>query len=131
MATIINLKIPHRVIVRASGLLPMMYTLKELASALDMPYNTLRGWLSTGLPHERDENGRIWTNGELFPPWVRDQRKEKTHRELASDEGFCMSCKQARRIENPKIFHIKGKIKQIRGSCPVCHHTIYRGIKDD
>lgn len=131
MMTQTSLKLPHKVIVRAPGLLPMMYTLKELAFALDMPYNTLRGWLSAGLPYERDANGRIWINGELFPSWVNNQRKEKTQRKLADDEGFCMSCNQARKIENPKILQVRGKVKQIRGVCPVCHHTICRGIRDD
>ena len=61
--SITKIKIPHKVIIRAPGLLPMLYTLNELASALDIPYNTLRGWLSAGAPHEKDNRGRLWING--------------------------------------------------------------------
>jgi uncharacterized membrane protein YcfT len=35
--SITKIKIPHKVIIRAPGLLPMLYTLNELASALDIP----------------------------------------------------------------------------------------------
>ena len=129
MMSLTSLKLPHKVIVRAPGLLPMMYTLKNwLCSRYAIQH--IEGWLSADCLM-REMNGRIWINGELFPSWVNNQRMEKAHRKLANDEGFCMSCNQARKIENPKILHVKGKVKQIRGVCPVCHHTICRGIRDD
>jgi hypothetical protein len=45
-------KIPHSVIVKASGLLPMLYTVSELAMELDIPGRTLRNWLANGAPRQ-------------------------------------------------------------------------------
>ena len=131
MASKPKYKIPHAVIIRAPGLLPMLYTLGELASVLGMPYNTLRGWLLSGAPHERDDNGRLWINGEIFAAWVRDQKLEKKRQKLAKGEGYCMHCNQARIIDSPQIHSVKGKVKYIRGNCPVCKSTINRGFRDD
>lgn len=131
MISIPKIKFPHKVIVRAPGLLPMLYTLKELASALDLPYNTLRGWLSAGAPHEKDDNGRLWINGELFAAWVINQKNNRKKQKLSIDQGYCMHCNQARIIESPQVHVVKGKVKQIKGFCPVCKNIINKGIRDD
>ena len=42
--------LPHSVIVRAPILLPMLYTIPELAQELRTPERTLRDWLAAGAP---------------------------------------------------------------------------------
>lgn len=45
-----RIKLPHQVIVKAPGLLPMLYTVRGLAEELGMPERTLRDWLVRGAP---------------------------------------------------------------------------------
>ena len=42
-------RLPHSVIVRAPGLLPMLYTPRELERELGVPARTIREWLDRGL----------------------------------------------------------------------------------
>jgi hypothetical protein len=59
-------RISHAVIVKAPGLLPMLYSPSELEEELGVPARTIRDWLKSGLPHERDAGGHIWINGQAF-----------------------------------------------------------------
>lgn len=56
-------RLPHAVIVRAPGLLPMLYSPRELGQELRIPDRTIREWLGKGLPHLRDERRHIWIDG--------------------------------------------------------------------
>jgi len=40
-----RIHLPRQVIVKAPGLLPMLYTVRELSEDLGMPERTLRDWL--------------------------------------------------------------------------------------
>lgn len=70
-------KLPHTVIVKAPGLLPMRNTSREICEELGIAESTLRDWLQTGVPHQRDNRNRIWVNGERYANWVDGQRKPK------------------------------------------------------
>lgn len=122
-----NIKIPHSVIVRAPGILPMLYMVRELAEELDISERTLRDWLKNGAPHERDSRKRIWINGVEFAQWVQANRKKKNKRKLNDDEAYCLRCNKAVRLEDPQVHHIKGKLIHIKGTCKHCGHTINRG----
>ena len=124
-----SLKIPHLVIVKAPGLLPMQYTAHEIAEELRIPESTLRDWLLHGAPHTRDERNHLWVNGQLFAAWVEDQRKSKHHtpRGLKDGEGYCMRCNKVVKILDPIVRHIKGKLYHIKGQCPTCGCMINRG----
>ena len=126
-----RMKIPHLVIVRAPGLLPMLYTLRELGEELDIPMSTLRDWLQVGAPHERDNRNHLWVNGESFAAWVKTQQKPRPHRKLETGEGYCMHCNQITRLVSPEVRHIKGKLIHIKGKCPLCGHTVNRGGRYD
>jgi hypothetical protein len=52
-------KLPHGVIVRAPGLLSMLYSPRELSEDLQIPESTLLDWLQAGAPHRRDESSRL------------------------------------------------------------------------
>ena len=151
-----RMKIPHLVIVRAPGLLPMLYTLRELGEELDIPMSTLRDWLQAGAPYERDNRNHLWVNGESFAAWIKTQQKPRPHRKLETGEGYCMHCNQIThtahiepqtsclpgegycmhcnqitRLVSPEVRHIKGKLIHIKGKCPQCGHTINRGGRYD
>ena len=52
-----KLRVPHDAIVRAPGLLPLLYKTSEFCTELCIPAKVLRGWLRLGLPFKRD--GRV------------------------------------------------------------------------
>ena len=68
-----RIKLPHSVIVKSTSLLPMLYTVRELAEEITIPERTLRDWLANGAPHTRDHLGHIWIDGQAFARWVQSQ----------------------------------------------------------
>lgn len=122
-------KIPHAVIVKAPGLLPMQYTAHEIAEELKIPESTLRDWFLRGAPHFRDDHNHIWVNGQRFSAWVEEQRKSnhRSPRKLKEGEGYCMRCNRIVEMLDPIIRHIKGKLYHTKGQCPACGCTINRG----
>jgi hypothetical protein len=124
-------KLPQLVIVRSPGLLPMLYSLRELCEELGISDSTLRDWLQAGAPHQRDGRDHLWVNGESFSAWVKAQQKPRTHRKLEAGEGFCMHCNQITQLISPEVRHIKGKLIHIKGKCPQGGHIINRGDRYD
>ncbi len=124
------MNLPHQVIVKAPGLLPMLYKVSELASDLEIPERTLRDWLDTGAPHHRDEKSHLWVNGQMFAKWVQENRKQKRPASLADHQAYCLRCKKVVELIEPQVIHIKGKLINIQGSCPDCSCTINRGGRD-
>ncbi len=124
-------KLPHAVIVRAPGLLPMQYTVRELADELGMPERTLRDWLLLGAPHTRDRLGHIWVDGQAFVAWVSNQRKKDTRVRLQPGEGYCMNCNRIVMMIDPTIHPLNGKLVYIHGVCPHCHGKVSRGARRD
>lgn len=122
-----RIKLPHQVIVKAPGLLPMYYTVRELARELDMPERTLRDWLARGAPHSRDNRQHIWIDGQEFAGWVEKQRLKKKRVKLADDEAYCLRCNFGVKLVDPKTIPIRGKLIHIRGICPNCGCVIQRG----
>jgi hypothetical protein len=120
-------KLPHGVIVRSPGLLPMLYSPRELSEDLGIPESTLRDWLQAGVPHQRDARGRLWINGEEFSNWVKAQRKPKSGRKLAAGEAYCLHCGRVTRLVSPQRHHIKGNLIHIKGLCQHCGKKIIRG----
>ena len=122
-----TIKISQKVIVKAPGLLPMLYKPSELAKELCIHRRTLYDWLNkNGAPYTRDAHNHIWINGEDFAQWIAKYKKE-THRKLEENEAYCMRCKKIVQLEKPTIIPIKAKLINIRGICPFCQGTIVRG----
>jgi hypothetical protein len=126
-----RIKLPHLVIVRSPGLLPMLYTASEMCEELGVPDSTLRDWLQAGAPHQRDSRNHLWINGESFAAWVKGRQKPKSTLKLKSDEAYCLHCKQVMKLVSPEVRAIKGKLVHIKGKCPQCGHTINRGDRCD
>jgi hypothetical protein len=124
---IMHIKLPHSVIVKSPGLLPMLYTVRELADAIGVHERTLRDWLMAGAPHSRARKGHSWINGREFAKWVVSMRKPKRERKLKDHEAFCLRCNEVVEMVNPKVNHIRGKLFVHRGKCPKCKCTINRG----
>ncbi len=124
-------KLPHNVIIKAPGLLPMLYTPREICEELDIAESTLRDWLQIDVPHQRDNRNRIWINGEEFARWVNNQRKPKVAKKLNEDEAYCLRCNQVSKLLSPQIQPIKGNLVLIKGTCANCGAVINRGAHRD
>jgi len=123
------MKLPHSVIVKAPGLLPMLYSVRELSGELGIPDRTLRDWLEAGAPHQRDELRHIWINGMSFGQWVQDQRKAKRTVKLLDTEAYCLRCRGVVDLISPEKRALRGKLVQIKGICPKCGCVINRGTR--
>ena len=121
------MNLPHTVIVKAPGLLPMLYKVSEIAEELLVNERTLRDWITSGAPHQRDERNNLWVNGRLFAEWVQAQRKPKQPAQLTDNQAYCLRCKAVAELTNPEIVPIKGKLINIKGVCPQCGCVINRG----
>ena len=124
-------KLPHNVIIKAPGLLPMLYTPREICEELDIAESTLRDWLQIDVPHQRDNRNRIWINGEEFARWANNQRKPKVTNKLNEDEAYCLRCNQVSKLLSPQIQPIKGNLVLIKGTCANCGAVINRGAHRD
>ena len=124
-------KLPHAVIVKAPGLLPMLYTVRELADELSMPERTLRDWLHHGAPHTRDRLGHIWVDGQAFTAWVSSERKKDTRVRLQPGQGYCMNCNRIVMMLHPARRPSVGKLVYIQGVCPHCNGKVSRGARCD
>ncbi len=123
------LKIPHMVIVRAPGLLPMKYTIDEISHELEVPHSTLIGWINHGMPIERDSNNQIWINGEQFAGWVKSQKALSERYKLGDNEGLCLRCNRVVVLQNPKMIKVEGKLIHFKGNCQIYGSTIVGGGK--
>ena len=124
-----GLKLPHRVIVKAPGLLQMQYKVRELAEELGVPESTLRDWLKRGVPYQRDSRNHIWIVGIEFARWVESNRKMKRKAKLKDDEAYCFRCKKRLKLINPIKKPIKGKLIHIKGTCSRCGCVSTRGAR--
>ena len=124
-----RIKLPHSVIVKSPGLLPMLYKVSELSEELGIPDRTLRDWLSFGVPFQKDAHNHIWINGSEFSRWVAKQRKTKTSRGLKESEAWCLRCMKVVEMRNIQEYSIKGKPRRLRGVCSICGAIVNRGVK--
>ncbi len=121
-------KLPHSVIVRAPGLLPMRYSPSELARELGVPARVVRGWLKRGMPHERSPQGHLWIDGRACFRWLEAERKDSTKHALGTGEAFCFGCNRPTAILDP-VRRTGGKWIRLSGSCPVCGSKVNRGVR--
>jgi hypothetical protein len=126
-----HVKLPHCVIVKSTGLLPMLYTVRELAEEIAIPERTLRDWLSHGAPHTRDRLSHIWIEGRAFAGWVQSLRRKSNGTRMKKDEGYCMTCKRAVVMLNPTHDPSASRLIYIHGACPVCNGKVTRGAWND
>ncbi len=118
-------RIPQTVIVRAMGLLPVLYQIRVLAEELGITQQLLVQWIRLGAPHTRDRSGRVWINGKDFADWVDGQRRDGNAMSQSGGTAFCPRCRAAIEIEAPS-FAAVGTITLVTGSCPRCGGPVAR-----
>jgi hypothetical protein len=122
------MRFPHAVIIRAPGLLPMLYTPTELEEDLRVPARTVREWIKKGMPHQRDVRGHILIDGRRFAGWVRSHRRVRASRQLAENEAYCLQCRKFVELQNPTQVG-EGRRGLLKGTCPECGRTMHRGYR--
>ena len=125
-----HMTFPHAVIIRAPGLLPMLYTPTELEEDLRVPARTVREWIKKGMPHQRDVRGHILIDGSQFAEWVRSHRRVRASRRLADNEAYCLQCRKFVVLQNPTQVG-EGRRGLLKGICPECGRTMHRGYRVD
>jgi hypothetical protein len=92
-------------IIKLQRLLDMEYKPTELAQEIGViPDTVYRSYIPSGAPHRRDKAGRYWIHGSSFSDWAKTQEEtRKKHRNIMLDgQAWCIKCKQAVFIQNPK-----------------------------
>jgi hypothetical protein len=124
-----RLHIPHDAIVRAPGLLPMLYKPSELCAELGVPAKVVHFWLRLGLPHQRDGRGHIWVSGKELSSWLLANRSVKRSSHLQTGEGYCFRCARPVRMTHVEKV-LLGKVVLLRGKCPLCGSGVNCGARD-
>lgn len=123
------ISLPHAVITRAPGLLPMIYRISEVAEELKVSVKLIKRLVDLGAPHERDSRQHIWINGTAFACWVEETRTSQAGRtKLKDDEAWCLPCRKAVKLINPSTT-VNNKQQLLSGTCPECGCTINRGAR--
>jgi len=121
-----RMRLPHFVIVKSPGLLPMHYKVSELAAILCIPDRTLRDWLVAGAPHFRDQRNNLWIHGRDFADWVASRRRPVKKRKLRNGEAYCVRCNKSVVMKDISTHPMRGKLIMLRGKCPDCGCEINR-----
>jgi hypothetical protein len=118
----------HAHIVKLGRLLDMLYKPSEIAEEIGVTNDTIyRCYLPAGLPHLRDEQGRIWIYGPAFVSWAKETIAKKQSQRAGLPDGYawCMKCNQAVPLINPKVKAINRYIELLQSKC-LCGTTINR-----
>lgn len=123
----------HQHIIKLGRLLDMMYKPSEIAEEIGVTMDTVyRSYLPAGLPHVRDEQGRVWIHGPAFVGWARQTiSKRKTKRmPLADDQAWCMKCGRPVEMQRPQVIYQNKYLKIMQSVCPHCKTKINRAMKN-
>jgi hypothetical protein len=123
-----SISLPHSVIVKAPGLLPMHYTSKELAEELGVPQYTVKLWIEGGLPHHHDGRNYLMIDGRDVASWVENQRRVKAGPRMEEGQAYCLRCKKRVTMLNPAKARDRNRIL-LKGNCSFCGGTVNVGIK--
>ena len=90
----------------------------------DIVYKEL---IPAGLPHTRDDTGRIWIHGPAAATWILDQ-KRKVKRSLKAGEFLCLHCRQAVSPDPASLTTAtSGRFTYVKAVCPICSTTVCKG----
>lgn len=118
----------HAQIIRIPRLLDMLYKPSELSEEISVSLDTIYGsYIPNGLPHTKDENGRIWIHGLACAAWMRALTREKTRRQ-SMPEGYawCLRCRRPVAFESNRTRHLSKSLTLMQGVCPHCARAINR-----
>jgi transposase-like protein len=123
-------KIPHAAIIRAPGLLPMLYKISEVAEELQVSEDQIRYWMAEGMPFEHDETGHLWIDGEALQNWIRTLQDRRKARKMGGGQAFCFKCDRAVEFRSLAQNRYGNQVLQ-SGLCPHCGTKINRGGKHE
>lgn len=124
-----NPHLKHQHIVKLGRLLDMLYKPSEIAEEIGVTPDTVhRSYLPAGLPHLRDDDGRIWIHGPAFVAWARQtiSQKKKDRIGLPENCAWCMKCNQPVELIAPKVKIVNRYIELLQAPCPSCGTKINR-----
>jgi hypothetical protein len=116
---------------RLGRLLPMWYRPVEVAEILGVCKDTVqRGWVRSGAPHIRDEDGLIWVAGEQLVAWLEVASSSPSGKgvSLGRGEAFCLSCQAAVRISGDVSRELQGPAILVSGECEACGANVARFV---
>lgn len=119
----------HAQITRLPRLLDMLYKPAEIAEEIEVTSDTVyRSYLPAGAPHERDAKGSIWIHGASFRAWALEIVQSRKQKRVPMPEGkaWCVRCKQAVRMTNPKPKVINRYLEILQAKCPNCGGIVNR-----
>ena len=119
--------LPLQVRIRAPYLLPMCYTLQELAHRLEIDPQVVKHWMAYGMPQQRDHKGRVWIDGIAFARWVNRVSRRRHLLRLAQDEAHCAQCRTVVKLTQPETKG-QGSQRWLEGVCPECSSHIRRAL---
>lgn len=123
-----RVRLPHCVIVRAPGLLPMRYRASELAQALGIKEWRVRDWMRRGAPFEHD-GVHDWLVGTRIAEWVERVRSARREtRRLEDHEAWCLRCRAPVQMERVSL-RKRGAFWTIAGTCPTCGGKVRKQTK--
>ena len=94
-----------------------MYTPREIGEEIGIRKEQIyMVYVPLGCPHERDQLRHIFINGKAFAKWYAEKYVKI---KLKSNETFCLTCKGAVEIVEPKNRQ-KGGLTYVISICPVC-----------
>lgn len=125
-----SIRLPHGVIVKSPGLLPMRYTVSELADDLGLAPWRIREWIQRGAPAAR-EDGHVWLIGTEFAAWVERCRQSRRvpRARMADDEAWCLRCRAVVRMEHVTVSG-RGRRWYLAATCPTCSGKLSKRLKE-
>ena len=122
-------KIPHAALIRAPGLLPMLYRISEVAEELHVTTDQVRYWICKGLPEEPDAQGVTCIDGEVVQRWFDELKTKRKWHKLDDKQAYCFHCAEAVPFTPLAESRQAHQVLQT-GICPTCGTTINRGVKN-
>ena len=114
-------------VLRAARLMDMLYKPSEIAEELKIKKRAIYDVLiPLGLPHRRDEKGRIWLHGPAVREWLETATRGPKYK-LATDEMFCLRCFAPRAFDKASLTK-SGKFVMAQATCPECGAQMYKGV---
>jgi hypothetical protein len=115
---------------RLPRLLWMYYSPAELAEEIGLNVDTVyKSYIPDGLPHKRDDGGRIWIIGSHFRTWALQRFKRKPKEKMPEGCAYCMHCRKATRMVNVQTTPQNQYTAMLSGLCAECGRRTNRASK--
>ncbi len=106
----------------ARELLDMLYKPAELARELFVEKPAVYEWTRNGMPHKKDDKGRLWVHGIKAGEWVLFQSTKRQKEKIAIPQGmiFCMKCQKPTKYKNAKHEYLTSGRIMVKAICTIC-----------